>query len=87
MDLCMKFALALFATLIFSSATTSADEHSRPPSVPDSEKLDSWLLQENRTYEAWFVDRQSVHFKDPYIWVYTESFAKDFRMPSQWIDR
>jgi hypothetical protein len=64
-----------------------ADENSPPAHVPDVKKKSAWLFGLNRTYDEWFVERKSVHVQDPYTWVYTEAFAKDFGMPDRWIDQ
>lgn len=82
----MKFSLIFIAMLVMAPAITFADESARPAPVPDREKLNAYLFEENRTYDDWFVNQKAVHFKDTYIWVYTEAFAKEFRMPAQWID-
>ncbi len=82
----MKSILIFVAMLIMVPAISLADESSRPAPVPDREKLNAYLFEENRTYDDWFVNQKAVHFKDTYIWVYTEAFAKEFKMPSQWID-
>lgn len=82
----MKCSLVFVAMLVMSTGLAFADESARPAPVPDREKVNSFLFEENRTYDDWFVNRRAVHFKDPYIWVYTDAFAKDFKMPAQWVD-
>ncbi len=82
----MKFSQILTAMLVLSQAVAFADESARPAPVPNSERLDAWLFQKNRTYDEWFVNQKSVNLGDPYTWVYNESFANEFRMPAQWID-
>lgn len=79
--------LILFLLSILYPYSGFADENSPPAYVPDSKKKSAWLLRMNRTYDEWFVQRKDVHTKDPYIWVYTEDFAKDFGMPDRWVDK
>ncbi len=71
---------------IFALNVSSADESSAPASVPDSKKVSAWLSGVSRTYDEWFVQRKDVFTKDPYIWVYNQTFAQDFGMPDRWVD-
>lgn len=79
--------LILLLLPIFEVNVCSADEISAPAPVPDSKKVSAWLSGMNRTYDEWFVQRKDVFTKDPYIWVYNQTFAKDFGMPDRWVDR
>jgi hypothetical protein len=81
----LRFILPLL--ILSSPQFVIADENSLPAYVPDSQKQMAWLSGMNRTYDEWFVQQKSVHVSDPYIWVYNESFAKEFGMPDRWIDR
>lgn len=80
-------ALVLVVLLCAYSSQCPADEFSPPAQVPNSQKQSAWLFGMNRTYDQWFVERKEVRTKDPYIWVYNESFAKDFGMPERWMDK
>ncbi len=72
---------------VISHSIGYAEENSPPAYVPDAKKESAWLFGLNRTYDEWFVEQKSVHVQDPYTWVYTEAFAKDFGMPDRWIDK
>lgn len=79
--------LILFLLPCLCPLLSEADEFSPPAYVPDSQKVGARLSGKNRSYDEWFVQRKDVHTKDPYIWVYNESFAKDFGMPERWVDK
>jgi hypothetical protein len=81
----VMWLICLFS--VIGHAISYADENSPPAYVPDAKKESAWLFGLNRTYDEWFVDQKSVHVQDPYTWVYTEAFAKDFGMPDRWIDK
>ncbi len=83
--ICMRSCAVLLLT--FVACLGRSAENSPPAPVPDRHKESAWLLQENRTYDESFVNRKDVFNKDPYIWAYTEAFAKDFHMPDRWIDK
>lgn len=64
-----------------------AAEDSPPAPIRGQNREESRSSRSSRTYDEWFTHRKDVFTKDPYIWVYNESFAKDFRMPDRWIDK
>lgn len=74
------------AMMTLSAAPLSAAEHSPPAAVQDQERPYISPSGKHRTYDEWFVQRKDVFTKDPYLWVYNASFAKDFHMPNRWID-
>lgn len=78
---------AILISLCLPTSLVWSDESSPPAYVPDSQKEMPWLFGLNRTYDEWFVHQKAVHVTDPYIWVYNESFARDFGMPDRWIDQ